>query len=246
MRANSNITTDRSSLELRKPDEQWRAELTPQQYDILRRRGPEPPFTGEYVYNKGSGSYRCAACGSELFDSGAKFDSGTGWPSFTEPAVADAVELRADNGRFMRRTEVVCRRCGGHLGHVFADDPGPTRERYASTRPTSRLSPCRLRIRARTGPVCQAADAPSAGARHASGALVPACAAGSMTTVINRIELRRVQREGVASIMPCYSHLNPRRRPLYRLRNDRSGREVLPPLEGTRQSSRRRSARGAS
>jgi peptide-methionine (R)-S-oxide reductase len=113
-----------------KSDAEWRAELTPQQYDILRRHGTEPPFTGEYVYNKQSGAYRCAACDAELFASDAKFDSGTGWPSFTEPAVAAAVELRADNSLFMRRTEVLCRRCGGHLGHVFPDGPGPSGERY--------------------------------------------------------------------------------------------------------------------
>jgi peptide-methionine (R)-S-oxide reductase len=119
-----------SAQEIQKTDAEWRAELTPQQYDILRRHGTEPPFTGEYVYNKQTGTYRCAACGSELFGSDTKFDSGTGWPSFTEPAVAAAVELRADNSLFMRRTEVLCRRCGGHLGHVFPDGPGPTGERY--------------------------------------------------------------------------------------------------------------------
>ncbi|HEY2142025.1 MAG TPA: peptide-methionine (R)-S-oxide reductase MsrB [Solirubrobacteraceae bacterium] len=119
-----------SAQETQKTDEEWRAELTPQQYDILRRHGTEPPFTGEYVYNKQTGAYRCAACGSELFGSDAKFDSGTGWPSFTEPSVAAAVELRPDNSLFMRRTEVLCRRCGGHLGHVFPDGPGPTGERY--------------------------------------------------------------------------------------------------------------------
>jgi peptide-methionine (R)-S-oxide reductase len=113
-----------------KSDEQWRAQLTPAQYEVLRKAGTEAPFTGELVYNKASGSYRCAACGTELFDSNTKFDSGTGWPSFTEPAVAEAVELRPDNSLFMRRTEVVCRTCGGHLGHVFDDGPGPTGQRY--------------------------------------------------------------------------------------------------------------------
>ena len=116
--------------EVQKSDAEWRAELTPQQYDILRRKGTEPPFTGEYAYSHATGTYRCAACGSELFGSDAKFDSGTGWPSFTEPAIAAAVELRPDNGLFMRRTEVLCRRCGGHLGHVFSDGPGPSGERY--------------------------------------------------------------------------------------------------------------------
>jgi peptide-methionine (R)-S-oxide reductase len=119
-----------SRAKIDKPDAQWRAELTPQQYEVLREHGTEPPFTGQYVYNKQSGSYRCAACGSELFGSDAKFESGTGWPSFTEPALAEAVELRPDDSLFMRRTEVVCRRCGGHLGHVFPDGPGPTGERY--------------------------------------------------------------------------------------------------------------------
>ena len=92
--------------------------------------GTEPPFTGDYTYNKASGEYHCAACGARLFDSNTKFDSGTGWPSFTEPAVAEAVELRPDNSHFMRRTEVVCRNCGGHLGHVFDDGPEPTGQRY--------------------------------------------------------------------------------------------------------------------
>jgi peptide-methionine (R)-S-oxide reductase len=113
-----------------KSDEQWREQLTPAQYDVLRRAGTEPPFTGEYVYNKESGDYRCAACGTMLFDADTKFESGTGWPSFTEPAVAEAVELRPDNSLLMRRTEVVCRTCGGHLGHVFDDGPGETGQRF--------------------------------------------------------------------------------------------------------------------
>lgn len=119
-----------SAAEVQKPDEQWRSELTPPQYRVLRRGGTETPFTGEYVHNDETGSYCCAACGNELFRSDAKFDSGTGWPSFVEPAVAQAVELRPDNGLFMRRTEVLCRRCGGHLGHVFGDGPAPTHDRY--------------------------------------------------------------------------------------------------------------------
>ena len=113
-----------------KTDEQWRTELTPLQYRVLRHAHTERPFTGEYVHNHEDGYYRCAGCGSRLFASDAKFDSGTGWPSFYEPAVAEAVELRPDYSLFMRRIEVVCRECGGHLGHVFHDGPAPTGDRY--------------------------------------------------------------------------------------------------------------------
>jgi peptide-methionine (R)-S-oxide reductase len=111
-------------------EEEWRARLTPQQYEVLRRKGTERPWSGEYVHHHEDGSYRCAACGNLLFTSDAKFDSGSGWPSFTEPAVADAVELHEDRSYGMVRTEVTCRRCGGHLGHVFPDGPAPTGLRY--------------------------------------------------------------------------------------------------------------------
>ena len=115
---------------INKSEQEWRDQLTPAQYEVLRKAGTEPPFSGEYVYNKESGDYTCAACGAMLFSADTKFDSGTGWPSFTEPAVAEAVELRPDNSLFMRRTEVLCRNCGGHLGHVFDDGPGPNGQRY--------------------------------------------------------------------------------------------------------------------
>ena len=111
-------------------EQEWREMLTSEQYRILREAGTEPAFTCEYTYNKDSGEYRCAACDALLFTAETKFDSGSGWPSFTEPAVAAAVELRPDNSFFMRRTEVLCRSCGGHLGHVFDDGPGPTGQRY--------------------------------------------------------------------------------------------------------------------
>jgi peptide-methionine (R)-S-oxide reductase len=116
--------------QVEKSEEEWQEELTPEQYEILRRAGTERPFTGAYVHNKDSGMYHCGACGAELFSSDTKFDSGTGWPSFYEPAVAANIETHEDGSLGMARTEVLCRACGSHLGHVFPDGPNPTGLRY--------------------------------------------------------------------------------------------------------------------
>ncbi len=126
----SDDTSAESPTRVEKSDREWRQELTPEQYDVLRRKGTEPPFTGRYAFEKRTGTYRCAACGTELFSSDAKFESGTGWPSFTEPANRANIELHNDHSFLMRRVEVTCAACGGHLGHVFPDGPGETGERF--------------------------------------------------------------------------------------------------------------------
>jgi peptide-methionine (R)-S-oxide reductase len=111
-------------------DAEWREKLTPERYAVLRQAGTERAFTGELLHNKEKGTYHCAGCGGELFGSRAKYDSGSGWPSFTEATAGDNVELIDDNSHGMRRTEARCARCGSHLGHVFDDGPGPTGQRY--------------------------------------------------------------------------------------------------------------------
>jgi peptide-methionine (R)-S-oxide reductase len=113
-----------------KTDAEWRAELTPDQYRILREKGTERAWTGALNAEKREGTFRCAGCGAELFLSDAKFESSSGWPSFFEPAAAGAVDTEEDDSFFMRRIEVLCSRCGGHLGHVFPDGPHPTGLRY--------------------------------------------------------------------------------------------------------------------
>jgi peptide-methionine (R)-S-oxide reductase len=115
---------------VRKSEEEWQRELTPEQYHVLREKGTERAFTGKYADTKDPGKYRCAGCGAELFSSDTKFDSGTGWPSFYAPADESAVETEDDRSWLMRRTEVLCANCGGHLGHVFEDGPNPTGLRY--------------------------------------------------------------------------------------------------------------------
>jgi peptide-methionine (R)-S-oxide reductase len=130
-----------TTREINKTDEEWREQLTPMQFEVMRKAGTERAFTGEYWDCHDDGVYRCGSCGAELFNSDAKFESGTGWPSFTEPSVAANVESRTDVSHFMVRTEVLCKKCGAHLGHVFPDGPGPEGLRYCINSASLKLDP---------------------------------------------------------------------------------------------------------
>jgi peptide-methionine (R)-S-oxide reductase len=124
------VFSERKEVAVSKTDEEWKKQLTPEQYELCRRKGTELPFSGEYYNSKEKGVYRCICCGNELFSSDNKFDSGTGWPSFTQPIKFENVERKLDLSHGMIRKEVKCNKCGAHLGHVFDDGPAPTGKRY--------------------------------------------------------------------------------------------------------------------
>ena len=140
-RGSKSAEAEETPREVELSEDEWRSRLSPEQYRVLRQAGTEPAFSGKYVDYHLDGYYCCGACGARLFSSDAKFDSGSGWPSFTEPALASAVELHRDKSFGMVRTEVLCRACGSHLGHVFDDGPRPTGQRYCINSLSLKMEP---------------------------------------------------------------------------------------------------------
>ena len=178
--------------EVKKTDEQWRQELSDERYRVLRQAGTERAFTGEYWDNHRDGVYRCGGCGAELFTSATKFDSGTGWPSFYEPAAGDAVETSRDWKMLIPRTEVHCRRCGGHLGHVFNDGPRPTGKRYC-------INSCSLTFDPRAGVTGQSTTSTPDFAQRSLTSLVVAARNTVRWTVPNRSRTRILGRSRSSS-----------------------------------------------
>jgi peptide-methionine (R)-S-oxide reductase len=141
MQVEGDVSMNESAEQIAASEEEWRSRLTPQEYHVLREKGTDPPFRGEYTHPGRKGLFRCAGCGAELFLSDTQFDSGSGWPSFTAPVAESQVELDEDRSLGQRRTEVRCSRCGGHLGHVFNDGPNPTGERWCINSTSIKLDP---------------------------------------------------------------------------------------------------------